>query len=146
MEVVGGVAIVRESAIAGRGDSAARTALCPRAGALFTGAGMLLTLAAALFTGAGAGRGLSTRGFAGVATGANAEPEAEATVGAGSTGASAITPSDCSTPLGATSAAGALWGAVCSERVARNAPAAPTVMQEAATTATVDVLISMAHL
>jgi len=35
---------------------------------------------------------------------------------------------------------------VLDERVARNAPAAPTVMQEAATTATVDVLISMVDL
>src|SRR5436190_23520023 len=104
MGVVGGVAIVRESAIAGRADSsAAREALWPRAGALFTGAGAVFTGADALFTEACAGRGPSTRDFAGGATGTNAEPEAGVAAGAGSIGASATTSSDCSTPPGATS-------------------------------------------
>jgi hypothetical protein len=44
----------------------------------------------------------------------------------------------------ATSAAGAAGGTASLDgRLARNAPAAPTVMHEAATTATVDVLISI---
>jgi hypothetical protein len=56
-------------------------------------------------------------------------------------------PSDCSTPPVATSAAGTAGGAALGEgRLARNAPAAPTVMQDAAMTATVDVLISIADL
>jgi hypothetical protein len=55
-----------------------------------------------------------------------------------------MTPSDCSTPPVATSAAGAAGGATLVDgRLARNAPAAPMVIHDAATTATVDVLISM---
>jgi hypothetical protein len=56
-----------------------------------------------------------------------------------------MTPSDCSTPPVATSAAAAGGGGAVSfdGRLARNAPAAPMVMHDAATTATVDVLISM---
>jgi len=58
-----------------------------------------------------------------------------------------MTPSDCSTPPVTTSAAGAAGGAVLFDgRLARNAPAAPTVMQDAAMTATVDVLISILDL
>jgi hypothetical protein len=54
-----------------------------------------------------------------------------------------MSPSDCSTPV-ATSAVGNAGGAsLVDGRLARNAPAAPTVMHDAATTATVDVLISM---
>jgi hypothetical protein len=62
-------------------------------------------------------------------------------------GVSAMRPSDCSTPLVATSAAGAAGGAALLDgRLARNAPAAPTVIHDAAMTATVDVLISIADL
>ena len=69
---------------------------------------------------------------------------AGAAVGARVLEASAMTPSDCSTPPVATSAAAAGGGAVSLDgRLARNAPAAPMVMHDAATTATVDVLISM---
>jgi hypothetical protein len=58
-----------------------------------------------------------------------------------------MTPSDCSTPPVATSAAGTAAGAALLDgRLARNAPAAPAVMHDAAMTATVDVLISIADL
>jgi hypothetical protein len=57
-----------------------------------------------------------------------------------------MSPSDCSTPV-ATSAVGNAGGAsLVDGRLARNAPAAPMVMHDAATTATVDVLISIADL
>jgi hypothetical protein len=57
-----------------------------------------------------------------------------------------MSPSDCSTPA-ATSAVGDTGGASAVDgRLARNAPAAPMVMHDAATTATVDVLISIANL
>ena len=63
---------------------------------------------------------------------------------AGATGASETTASDCSTPPVATSDAGAAAGSdTRAGRLARKAPAAPMVMHEAATTATVEVLISM---
>jgi hypothetical protein len=58
-----------------------------------------------------------------------------------------MSPSDCSTPPVITSAVAAGGGvASFAERLARNAPAAPIVMHDAATTATVDVLISIAEL
>jgi len=58
-----------------------------------------------------------------------------------------MTPSDCSTPPGATFATGTGGGAALLDgRLARNAPAAPMVTHDAATTATVDVLISIADL
>jgi hypothetical protein len=58
-----------------------------------------------------------------------------------------MTPSDCSTPLVAASAAGTTGGAALPDgRLAINAPAAPMVIHDAATTATVDVLISIADL
>src|SRR4030095_7095615 len=117
--VVGGVAIGRESATAGRACSVAGDVFWTRAGVLLGGAG--------------AARGLSTRGF-GSAAGASAAGGAVVAAGAGRVGVSVMTPSDCSTsdcstPPVATSAAGAVGGAALLDgRLARNAPAAPTVI------------------
>ena len=87
------------------------------------------------------------RGFAGGATTGASAADGAAAAGAGTVGASVMTPSDWSTPPLATSATGAAGGAsLLDGRLARNAPAAPTVIHDAAMTATVDVLTSIAHL
>ena len=135
-----GGATGRDSGIEARACSVAR-------GALETGAGRVLAAdGAARGASAGAvGRGATPaprdvegfvpRGVEGLAAGA---------VGAGaSSTTSEIRASDCSTPPVATSAAGAACCVSGDGRLARNAPAAPTVMHDAATTATVLVRISM---
>src|SRR5262249_27670409 len=108
-----------------------------------------------VFGDAGAGRGVSTRELApcgalerrGATAGAGATGWAGAGLAVGPAALSDTTPSDCSTaPLEMAAAAAASGVGPFAGRLTRNAPAAPTVIHEAATTATVDVLISITHL
>ncbi len=121
-----GVAIGRESGTAARAFSVTR-------GALEAGADGREAVAA------GAGRALA-RGARAGAAGADCTGAVSVT----RAGASETTASDCSTPPVATSDAGAAGCRGAPDgRLTRKAPAAPMVMHEAATTATVEVLISM---
>src|SRR5258705_1625952 len=140
-------------AAAGRASGIDARASCVTRGALETGAGRVRGASGAVR--AASGRALARGAAAGAAgaafTGAlsavprfcSGRPEAFWKGGATGVSVSEMTASDCSTPPVATSATGA---AVCGARAGRlaiNAPAAPTVMHDAATTATVLVRISM---